>query len=442
MNHQYWARVARIVQQAARAIHYAHTQGTLHCDIKPANLLVDAEGAVWVTDFGVAKALQFEKLTASGEVTGTLQYTAPERFQGRTEVRSDVYSLGLTLYELLTLRRPFDGNPQQLLRRIMDGAVASPRQLNPAVPRDLDTIVLKAMARDPNARYLTAGAMADDLERYLARLPVGAHRVGFLQRGWRWCRRNRPVAGLSLAVAALLIALVVMAIGALPRNPAPGKVSKTATTLRSTPDTDQQPVMGTAGQQAGANNMADGHAALSPPGTDARPSPPRSSASPPPDSSGRKLPPRVADEPAADDEGPPGPPPMQGPGDRGPRPPSGRPGGPKPPRSNGGWDGPPPDAPGGPRLPPPDGGFDGPPPDAPRGPGAPEPPGLGRRWDEPPPDAPGGPPGPGGPPDAPPRPKKGGNQSPSSGSGKSKPPDVPEQAPNQPGTLDHKGDNS
>jgi len=387
MNNQYWGSVARIVQQAARAIHYAHTRGTLHCDIKPANLLVDAEGAVWVTDFGVAKALQFEKLTASGEVTGTLQYTAPERFQGQTEIRSDVYSLGLTLYELLTLRSPFEGDRQKMLRRIIDGAAPAPRQLNPAVPRDLETIVLKAIARDPNARYLTAGAMADDLGRYLASLPVEARRVGTVQRAWSYCRRNRPIAGLSLAVAALLIAIVVLAIGALSRDASRGKANPTATTPVSTPGTIPPAGSGSAGQPAGVR-PGDVRQPPSLPREDHGPRDrgPR----PPPDWQGGAKPPGHGND---WDEPPPG-----GPGGPGGHGGIGGPGNPKPPRPGNGWDGPPPDGPGGPKPSGPGSGWHEPPPDGPAGPGGPKSRGPDDDFDEPPPDGPGGPGDPGGPP--------------------------------------------
>jgi serine/threonine protein kinase len=211
-NLGYWKTVAGMGLQVARALHYAHSQGTLHCDIKPANLLLDAEGVVRVTDFGVAKAMQFDRVTQTGDVTGTLQYIAPERFRGQTDARSDVYSLGLTLYELLTLRSALgEGSRHELFRRIMDGSPAPPRQINPQIPRDLETIVLKAIAHDPASRYASAGALAEDLERYVADLPIQARRTGFVERGWRWCRRNRTIAALSAAVVGLTALIVVLA---------------------------------------------------------------------------------------------------------------------------------------------------------------------------------------------------------------------------------------
>jgi serine/threonine protein kinase len=208
----YWRSVARIGIQAAEALAYAHAQGTLHCDIKPANLLVDRHGVVWITDFGVAKAMQFEDLTRTGDVTGTLQYIAPERFQGQTDARSDLYSLGLTLYELLTLRPAFDEpDRQRLIRRILEGSPVPPRRLNPSIPRDLETIVLKALARDPGHRYSSAGALAEDLQRYLEDRPILARRITAAERLWRWCRRNPGMAGLSTAVAILLLLVAVVA---------------------------------------------------------------------------------------------------------------------------------------------------------------------------------------------------------------------------------------
>ena len=218
----YWTTVAGMGRQVARALDYAHSRGTLHCDIKPANLLVDAEGVVRVTDFGVAKAMQFDRVTQTGDVTGTLQYIAPERFRGQTDARSDVYSLGLTLYELLTLRSALgEGSRHELLRRIMDGSPAPPRQVNPQIPRDLETIVLKAIAHDPAGRYPSARALAEDLDRYIVDMPIQARRSGLFQRGWRWCRRNRIVAALSAAVVVLTSLIVVLATVNRGRNSQP-----------------------------------------------------------------------------------------------------------------------------------------------------------------------------------------------------------------------------
>jgi serine/threonine protein kinase len=152
-----WRWVARIGVQTAQALQYAHEQGVLHRDIKPANLLIDRHGDPWVTDFGLAKVAQADGLTRTGDIVGTLAYMAPERFQSSGEARSDIYSLGLTLYELLTLEQGFhDTDPSRLIKRVCEGHPAAPRTLNPAIPRDLETIVLKAIACEPERRYATA----------------------------------------------------------------------------------------------------------------------------------------------------------------------------------------------------------------------------------------------------------------------------------------------
>jgi serine/threonine protein kinase len=210
-----WREVARIGVQAAEALHYAHQQNTLHRDVKPGNLLLDGQGTVWVTDFGLAKWVGDKDLTDSGDIVGTLQYMAPEVFQGQADARSDVYSLGLTLYELLTREAPFPGpTPADLLKQVTDHEPARPRKMNPAIPHDLETIILKAIARDPAHRYATAGELAEDLRRFLADRPIRARRATPLERGWRWCRRNRALAVLTtVALAALVLAAAAGWVG-------------------------------------------------------------------------------------------------------------------------------------------------------------------------------------------------------------------------------------
>jgi WD40 repeat protein/serine/threonine protein kinase len=202
---QFWESVARIGIQVASAVDYASSQGVLHRDIKPSNLLLDAQGNVWVTDFGLAKGMaDSDDLTHTGDVIGTLRYMAPERFSGQGDLRSDLYSLGLTLYELLALRPAFDeADRHKLIRRVMNDEPVRPRKLNPAVPRDLETVVLKAIDRDPARRYQAAGEMIDDLKRFLEDRPVRARRASELERLLRWCRRNP-------APATLLAALVMV----------------------------------------------------------------------------------------------------------------------------------------------------------------------------------------------------------------------------------------
>ncbi len=210
-----WRLVARIGVQAAEALEYAHEQGILHRDIKPANLLIDDQETVWITDFGLAKLVGQDDLTASGDVIGTLRYLAPESLRGETDRRSDVYSLGLTLYELLTLTPPYgELTPSELLKHVSDAEPTRPRKLDPAIPRDLETLVLKAIAREPHHRYATAGAMADDLKRFLDDRPIRARRATFVEQVWRWSRRNKTTAALAAtAAASLLIAAIVGWVG-------------------------------------------------------------------------------------------------------------------------------------------------------------------------------------------------------------------------------------
>ncbi|MBK8976267.1 MAG: serine/threonine protein kinase [Planctomycetes bacterium] len=207
---RYWRSVAWIGRQVASALAHAHAQGVLHRDIKPANLLLDARGVVWVTDFGLATAVGVEGLTRTGDLLGTLQYMAPEQLAGQQDERSDVYALGLTLYELLTLRTAFrEEDRGRLLESIARGVIVAPSQVRPGIPRDLETIVLHALQREPRHRYASAAELAADLQNFLDDRPITARRANWLEHGWRWCRRNRAVA--SLAAIALL-SLVVAAI--------------------------------------------------------------------------------------------------------------------------------------------------------------------------------------------------------------------------------------
>jgi serine/threonine-protein kinase len=202
----YVKSVAHVGAQAADALEYAAGQGVLHRDVKPSNLLLDVWGTVWLTDFGLAKTTGTPDLTRTGDLLGTLHYMAPERFRGHADVRSDVYSLGLTLYELLALRPAFDAADQaQLIGRIT--SVEPPRldKLNPQLPRDLVTIVHKAMAKDPADRYQTAGALAEDLRCFLDDRSIVARRASLPEQAWRWCRRNPTMAALLAALLALLL---------------------------------------------------------------------------------------------------------------------------------------------------------------------------------------------------------------------------------------------
>jgi tetratricopeptide (TPR) repeat protein len=200
---------ARLALQAAEALDHAHGLGVIHRDIKPANLLVDAAGHLWVADFGLARLGTEPGLTGPDHVLGTLRYMAPEQALGRraeADARADVYALGVTLYELLALRPAFDGRDRRAVLRQV--ALHEPRPLrarDSAIPRDLETIVLKAMAKEPEWRYATARALADDLRDFLADRPICARRPSPLGRLARWARRYRAV----VATAALTLAAAV-----------------------------------------------------------------------------------------------------------------------------------------------------------------------------------------------------------------------------------------
>jgi serine/threonine protein kinase/tetratricopeptide (TPR) repeat protein len=207
---RYAQSVARIGVQVAGALDYAHGQGILHRDIKPSNLLLDGRGTVWVADFGLAKAADSDDLTHTGDVVGTLRYMAPERFDGRCGPESDVYSLGLTLYELLALRPAFEeSDRRRLIRLVTHSEPLRLRKLEPSVPRDLETIIHKAIDRDPRHRYAAAGELAEDLRRFLDGREIRARRLSPPEQAWRWCRRRPTEAALGVA----LLALVALAIG-------------------------------------------------------------------------------------------------------------------------------------------------------------------------------------------------------------------------------------
>ena len=210
MSHRVFHRsVAHIGRQAASALAYAHARGVIHRDIKPSNLLLDTDGVVWVADFGLAKAEE-DGLTQTGDVLGTIRYMAPERFTGQADPRTDVYALGLTLYELLVLRPAFDSpNRLALIDLVKNVDPPRPRSIDPRIPLDLETIVLKAVEKDPKARYISADAMSEDLRRFLADEPIQARQVSTAERYWRWARRNPMIATLGAVVTALLVAVTV-----------------------------------------------------------------------------------------------------------------------------------------------------------------------------------------------------------------------------------------
>ncbi len=210
---EFFRTIARLTAQAAEGLDYAHGMGVIHRDIKPANLLVDVRGNVWITDFGLAQFHADGGLTQTGDLLGTLRYMSPEQAGGQRVLidhRTDVYSLGATLYELLTLRPIFDGEDRQTLSyQILHEEPPPPRSLDRSVPPELETIVLKAVSKAPAERYASARDFAEDLQRFLRNEPIRARRPTLLQRGRKWLRRHP-----SLLVAGMLF-LLLLAAGSL-----------------------------------------------------------------------------------------------------------------------------------------------------------------------------------------------------------------------------------
>jgi serine/threonine protein kinase/WD40 repeat protein len=232
-NSDYFRHVARLITQAAQALDYAHHHGILHRDVKPANLMLDRDGELWVTDFGLARIRQSVPATVTGERIGTLRYMSPEQAAGSKllDERTDVYSLGATLYELLTLQPIFvDDDSQKLLHAVLHESPARPRKLEPHVPRDLETIVLKATAKDRSERYGSAAELAADLERFVDRRPVRARRSPLSQRTARWAARNPAIASLMLLVA---FSALVIGMGAVWYQ---GRLDIAATRVKSADD--------------------------------------------------------------------------------------------------------------------------------------------------------------------------------------------------------------
>ncbi|MCU0722250.1 MAG: protein kinase, partial [Planctomycetes bacterium] len=202
-----------ILRDATRALDYAHVQGIIHRDIKPANIMITKDDKkVLLTDFGIAKSEEQSTMTADGQVLGTPMYMSPEQAQGSSaevDRRSDVYSMGATMYETITLARPFHGEDvRSIIRNVIETDPLPPRRIDPKIPKDLETICLKAMEKNPVKRYDTAGAMADDLDRWLKGEPIAARPIGLFARVGRKVRKNK------MATALILLLMLVLAGGA------------------------------------------------------------------------------------------------------------------------------------------------------------------------------------------------------------------------------------
>ncbi len=211
--------VAELGVQTAEALDYAHEMGIVHRDVKPANLLVDARRNLWITDFGLAQIQTEASLTLTGDLIGTVRYMSPEQALGNrdgVDRKTDIYSLGVTLYELLTLQPPFGGaDRQKLLRQIALAEPRPARSINSAIPVELETIVLKALEKNPADRYASAQALADDLRRYLMNEPIRARRSSLVQRARKVARRHP---GVTATVAIALVVGLLLGVAGLAVN--------------------------------------------------------------------------------------------------------------------------------------------------------------------------------------------------------------------------------
>ncbi len=214
--------VARLGAKVADALQHAHDMGIIHRDIKPSNLMLDLQGKVWVTDFGLAHVKSAPSMTRTGVLLGTLRYMSPEQATGvraLVDHRTDIYSLGVTLYELLTLRRLIDGHTmEEILRQVIYNPPVRIKRMDPAVPEDLAVILEKAMSKNPAERYMTAGEMAEDLNRFLRNEAIKAKRPNLLKRCKRWMERHRAVAQVMGIAIACIFLISLVATGAIWRS--------------------------------------------------------------------------------------------------------------------------------------------------------------------------------------------------------------------------------
>ncbi len=213
----YFHALARLGAQAAEALDYSHELGVIHRDIKPANMLLDDRGKLWVTDFGLAHCQTQAGLTMTGDLVGTLRYMSPEQALAKRVIvdhRTDIYSLGATLYELVALQPVYQGGDrQELLRQIAFDDPKPTRRHNPAIPVELDTIILKALEKNPTDRYATAKEMADDLQRFVKDEPIRARPPSLARRVRNMCRRHKPVVWSTAVILAVTVAMLAGTIG-------------------------------------------------------------------------------------------------------------------------------------------------------------------------------------------------------------------------------------
>ncbi len=225
----------------ASGVQYAHQSGIVHRDLKPANILLTTDGVPKITDFGLAKRLDADGLTATGDILGTPAYMAPEHALGvrsEPEVLGDIYSLGAILYCLLTGRPPFQAaSAVETMKQVVEQEPVAPRSMNPAIDRDIETICLKCLEKEPSRRYQSASDLRDDLQRYLSNQPIQARQVSRVERMWRWCKR-RPLVAMLAAVSSLLaISLIAaLAVGNVYQAKLRHKADDSATTARAQAD--------------------------------------------------------------------------------------------------------------------------------------------------------------------------------------------------------------